>query len=112
MKNKVNPYKKENDICVESVSTQEILVMNPQKSHVTLGDGFGGTESEYDQLIIVFSAADPCPPQDRVPVTFDPNEPLVIAMDHKESVDHLIATLQKLRNQIWGMTLSLDTNKN
>jgi len=102
-------HNKQNDVSVLSLSTQESLKINLQIGHITVTDS-EGEHSGPDELTLVFSAMEPIPIDEREPCSFDPNEPLVVALESKEQTDHLIRTLQKLRNQIWGFSFIIEKN--
>lgn len=105
MKNEKMSYEKGNDVTVLSLSTHENLKLNPQICHTSYGEQEG-----TDELVIVFSAADPAPVEEREAWAVDPNEPLVVLIESREQADHLITTLQMLRTKIWG--LNLEDNRN
>lgn len=111
MKNKTTFYNKQHDVSALSLTTHETLKINPQISHTHLLDSEGNHKGP-DKLILFFSAANPCPAEAREDWKVDPNEPLVVSLESKDQVDHLIAVLQQLRFQIYGPDLSFDNNKN
>jgi hypothetical protein len=103
MKKKANLYKKENDFTVESVLTEEPLIMNIQKSQVTVRGDHNKIEDKHEEICILFSAKDPCSIEERDFVVANPNEPLVVRISQKNEVDRLIETLQRFRAEIWGI---------
>ena len=111
MKNRKNYYEKGDDVSVFSLSTHETLIINPQISRSTMTDSEGEHKGP-DEIILVFTAADPCPKEEREDWDTDSNVPLVVLLESKSQVDHLISTLQKLRFQLYGMDLSFDKIKN
>lgn len=111
MENKNTNYNKQNNVSAISLSSQETLIINPQIVHTRLTDS-DGEHHGPDELIIVFSAVDPIPIEEREALDIDPNVPLIISLESKSQVDHLIAVLQQLRVQLYGMDLSFDKIKN
>jgi hypothetical protein len=111
MKNKVNLYKKENDVSVSIVGTQETLIINPQISHTGIIDSKGEHRGP-DELILVISAEETIPYEDRENFLVDPDNPLIINIESMEQADRLIKVLQELRTRIWGLNLDYGNNKN
>ena len=104
MESKVNQYCTENDIIVESVFTEELLILNPRITPVKTGNVYSV------ELGILFRAVDPVPENEKVINTVNPEYPMFISFRSHNEVDHLIATLQKLRAQIWGLDLNNSNN--
>jgi hypothetical protein len=102
-----NSYKKGNDVSVLSLCTHERLIINPQISPTKLTDS-EGVHRGPSELILVFSAADPVPVEEREEWQVDPNIPLIVVLESKDQIDKLIAVLQKLRFQVYGPDLSFD----
>lgn len=111
MENKSKFFNKQNDVPVLSLTTHETLKINPQICHTRVTDS-NGERRGNDELILIFSAADPCPADEREFFNVDPNEPLVVLLESQDHVDHLIAVLQRLRFQLYGHDLSFDKIKN
>jgi hypothetical protein len=111
MEKKCTNYNKQNDVSVLSLSTHEILKINPQISRTRVTDS-EGEHNGPDELILVFSASEPTPIEERELCVMDPNEPLIVLLESKNQVDHLIEVLQKLRFQLYGPDLSFEKIKN
>lgn len=111
MGNKNTNYNKQNDVSVLSLTTHETLKINPQISHTRITDSEGQHKGP-DEMILVFSASESIPIEERELCAMDPSEPLIILIESQEQADHLIRTLQKLRTQIWGFNLDFNDNRN
>ena len=104
-------YNKLNDVSVLSLTTNETLKINPQISHTRITDSEGEHKGP-DEIILLFSASEPTPIEERELCAIDPNEPLIVLLESKDQVDHLIEVLQKLRFQLYGPDLSFHKIKN
>ena len=111
MGNKNTNYEKHNDISVLSLTTHETLKLNPQISHTRITDSEGQHKGP-DELILVFSASESIPIEERELCAMDPNESLIVLLESKDQVDHLIEVLEKLRFQLYGPDLSFHKIKN
>jgi hypothetical protein len=107
MKNKVDPYKKEHDVPVFIIGTQETLIINPQISHTSFTDSEGEHKGP-DEIAIIISVEDPIPEEEREFF----NMPIVVTIENAKKVDELIKALQTLRAQIWGFNLDFNNNIN
>jgi hypothetical protein len=80
------------------------LKISPQICYTTLTDSTGEHKGP-DELAIVISAEDSIPEEEK-------ELPIVVSIESAAEADHLIKTLQKLRDVLWGFNLDFDNNKN
>jgi hypothetical protein len=100
MENKQNSYKKEDDVLITSFGDSQLTILNVQKGAIDT-IGVKGLEEKHEAITLVFTEDD-----------LEPDLPVVFCIESVAQVDKLIAVLQKLRTQTWGLAVDFNNNKN